>query len=658
MGLLAAGLVAGACTGDTGSERQSGPPSADVSPIAFDGRGGHSYAWSETVTGRAECEGVTLEVNGSPLDVPVSMNGPSFTAKVPVRPGDNELVARCETGDGVIAESEPMTFRQRLQASPTARIDVSVKEGTVVLDGRGSAASGHDASEIVDYAWSPGTYDRAGLRPRDAWSFDRAKGPRIRVEAPGEDGEYFVTLEVTDAAGRSDTSTSYFIVEDGGARAVNMMHEHPSWIDSAVIYAPIPQLWGNGGAKAVERRLPYLSELGVDALWLWPPTSLRAPGEEYAITDYFEVDPSWGSESDLLDMVDEAHRLGLYVLVDFVPNHMSSEGPYFKDAQANGRLSSYWDFFDREGGEPTHYFDWDYLPNLNYDNPEVRRMVIEAFAHWVRDIGVDGFRVDVAWGVRRRRPDFWPQWRRELKRINPDLLLLAEAPAVDPYYFSHGFDVAYDWTKQVGQWAWRSVWEFPQEAGHLLTTAVTNAGKGYAPNALVMRFINNNDTGARFVDQYGPEVTRVAATLQFTLPGVPAMFAGDEIGASYEPYSNLTRIPWRDRFRLRPLYERLIVLRHSIPALASREVDVLGVNVGSAFAYVRPAPDDGDPVLVVLNFGGKTQVKFEQSPALDDVLAASGGSMKDLLTGHSVRMANASLAMDAQSSLVLVREGD
>ena len=141
-------------------------------------------------------------------------------------------------------------------------------------------------------------------------------------------------------------------------------------------------------------------------------------------------------------MIDEAHRLGMYVLVDLVPNHLAADGPYFKDAEARGELSQYWNFFDRNNGEAHHYFDWSHLPNLNFDDAEVRRMVLEASAHWVTDIGVDGFRMDVAWGVKRRRPGFWPEWRRELKRVNPDVMLLAEASAADPYYFSNGFYVA------------------------------------------------------------------------------------------------------------------------------------------------------------------------------------------------------------------------
>src|SRR5207244_4542900 len=120
---------------------------------------------------------------------------------------------------------------------------------------------------------------------------------------------------------------------------------------------------------------------------------------------------------------------------------------------------------------------------------------------------------------------FWSEWRRELKRVDPDLILLGEASAIDPSIF-RGFDLAYDWTDHPGQWAWTGVFDFPQASGALLGPAVTNDPKGYASNAIVMRFLNNNDTDVRFVDRYGPELTRVAATLQCTLSGLPEMFTG------------------------------------------------------------------------------------------------------------------------------------
>jgi cyclomaltodextrinase / maltogenic alpha-amylase / neopullulanase len=174
-----------------------------------------------------------------------------------------------------------------------------------------------------------------------------------------------------------------------------------------------------------------------------------------------------------------------------------------------------------------------------------------------------------------------------------------------------------------------------------------------------MRFINNNDTGVRFVDQYGVGMTRVAAVLQFTLPGIPAMFAGDEIGASYEPYSNLTPIPWKDKHHLRPLYERLIQLKHDTPSLNGHGVELLETTADSAVAYVRPATGGGAPVLVLLNFGPK-QPHFEITPTPGLMQAIGGGSMRDLLTDDPVHLtvgANAvSFPMGATSAFVLVPE--
>jgi cyclomaltodextrinase / maltogenic alpha-amylase / neopullulanase len=661
--LLMSVLLIVACTGSTEGESSEGEGLANPR-VVLDSGGGDSFSWTEKVTGVTDCEDLGIEVNGERVDAPVEINGTSFAAKVPVETGANEVVAVCGSGEDA-ARAGPVTFMNRLEQRPTARISLAVRKNIVSLDGGKSSSSQSGPAEIIEYSWTPGPLtdglrEQSMLRTVAGKIFEAATGPRLRLRAPSKDGEYFVTLSVTDEAGHTDTSTTYFEVEGGRARAVDLMHEHPSWIDGAVIYAPIPQLWGNRGPETVERRLSYLKSLGVDALWLWPPTSLRTSGEEYAVENYFEVDPSWGPEEALTEMVQAAHDLGMYVFIDFVPNHLSAEGPYFLDAEERGTLSSYWSFFDRKDGEATHYFDWAHLPNLNFDNPEVRRMVIAASVHWVRDIGVDGFRMDVAWGVKRRRPDFWPQLRKEVKRVNPDVLLLAEASATDSFYFSHGFDLAYDWTRELGQWAWEPIFRSPRRAGELLRRAASNAGRGYSKDALIMRFLNNNDTGARFIDQYGVAVTKIAATMQFTLPGVPAMFAGDEIGASYEPYSNLTRIKWTDKYGLRRYYKRLIELKHSVPALNTRQVELLKSLSSRAAAYIRPRTGNGPPVLVVLNFGRAARIELPRTPALDALLGSSG-TMRNLVTGRDVQFCAApgslSVSMSAESSLVLAPKG-
>jgi cyclomaltodextrinase / maltogenic alpha-amylase / neopullulanase len=679
---LAVAVLTAACTGgngkgpastDAGSSGGAAPPptaspTASENPVVgFDLEGGDAFAWMEQVSGAAKCSGLTLSVNGDDAVVEVPTNGSSFRANVPLRPGRNEVVARCTGQNGATEESAPLVWNERLEARPTAHVAVSVSGQMVTLDGSASEPTVPDGSKVVRYRWTPQPAHpvtkpglepgvRRGLRLASGRAFRKARGPKLRLEAPTGDGEYYVSLTVADSRGRFDTSTIYFVVRGGQARAVDMVREHPAWIDSAVIYAPIPALWGTG-PRAVTRRLPYLKKLGVDALWLWPPSELRTPGEEYAIDDYFKLDTDWKPGSDFRALVQRAHALGMHVLIDIVPNHMSSESPYFQDTREHGTASHYYAFFDRDAqGKPTHYFDWTNLPNLNYDNPEVRAMIVGAFTHWVRDLGVDGFRVDAAWGVERRAPGFWPQLRHALKRVDPDLLLIAEGSAVDPYFFSHGFDVGYDWTDHPGQWAWTSVFEFPQESGALLRPAVTNEPQGYAPNAIVMRFLNNNDTGIRFVDQYGPELTRVAAVLQFTLPGVPEMFAGDEIGASYEPYSTLAPIAWRDRFNLKAFYKRLIFLKHHLASLSSGEVDVLALSADGGFAYIRPAVEGSSPALVLLNFGDKTRMGITRTSALDAVVG--DGTMTDLLTHKTVRLSvkskSVSLQMDTESAFVLV----
>ena len=616
------------------------------------------FAWTTAVRGSSTCGDIAVQVNGAPIDKTVNMQGSEFSAEVPISTGSNQVVAECKSGDG---RSESLMFRGRLEPRPTARIDVSVQGDVVVLNGGRSEATKPGGSKITRYRWSPGPRLPSKLTTASGSKFTEAGGELLRLATPSKDGEYYVSLKVTDAKGRSDTSVTYFVADNRRARPVDMLHEHPAWIDNAVIYAPIPQLWGDEGPKEIARRLPYLEELGVDVLWLWPPTSLRSFGEEYAIDDFFKIDPEWGPKDAFKSMVEEAHRRGMHVIIDFVPNHMSAKSPYFKDAKEHGEFSPYYDFFHRNRkGKATHYFDWSHLPNLNYDNPDVRTMITEATSYWVRELGVDGFRMDVAWGVKRRRPGFWLPWRRELKRINPDLLLLAEASAVDPYYFSNGFDVAYDWTRQLGHWAWSSAFTFPEEAGALLAPLIDNGEKGYPSDAIVMRFLNNNDTGVRFIDQHGRAMTKAAATLQFTVPGIPSMFAGDEIGASYQPYSNLTPMAWRDRYDLRPFYKRLIDMKHRLPSLNTKQIKLLTASPNSALAFIRPAAGENAPILVLVNFGTKARVDIPDSPALSSLLSASGGVMRDLLTNDSVRLrtraGSITMPMAAESSLVLTPE--
>jgi len=584
-------------------------------PLALTGSGGDAWTFRKTVEGTltpGACERVEVS---SPLGSAIAdIDGSRFSATVPLASGANDIRALC-LHDGQQAASAAQRWTVRLSDAPKAWVRaVATPDGLVLDAGRSQPATGH-AAPIAKTEWRAAPGNPAPLPALPATA------KRLTLPTPSADGEYRVTLRVTDALGRADESTILFRVRNGAAEAVDPQRHRPSWMDDAVVYGVVPHLFGPRGLADVTARLDDIAALGVTALWLSPLT--EAPGLDfgYAVTDHFRLRARFGSETDLKTLVAAAHARGMRVLMDFVPNHLDEHHPYHADAAAQGPASPYYRFFDRKpDGAVSSYFNWSNLKNLNYDNPEVQRYMTEAFAHWVRELGIDGFRVDASWAVKERAPEFWPALRTELRRINPDLLLLAEASARDPWYVANGFDAAYDWTGQLGQWAWHDAFDDGAPTAARLRAALSAS----APDTPVFRFLNNNDTGARFITRHGLARTRAAATLLMTLPGVPCLYTGDEVGAAYEPYGEPNPVTWEDTQNLRAFYTRLAALRHAEAALHAPGLEWLDTaRPDTVLAYRRPG---AEPVTVVLNFGPEPA----EAPRFS-------GPMRDLLTGAVIQ---------------------
>jgi glycosidase len=620
--------------------------------LRFSGGDADVWAWNRQVRGILEnpetCQALWIEHHGNRSQV--TIEGKSFSASIPVQEGSNNLIAVCQHPDAQEEVSPMVTYTGRLRQSPTAIITASLADGRLQLDGKASQPDEVENQPIREYLWSP----RPGNPAIASASSAAAQGEhefveglsarRIEVNLPRIDGVYSFTLRVVDEAGREDASTIFAAVEQGQARLPDYDVENPAWVERAVVYGVIPRLFGTPGARAIQEKLDYLADLGVNALWLAPVNATIDYG--YSVIDYFELRENFGTKDDLRKLVQSAHDLGIRVLMDFVPNHSSEKHPYFQDTLANGPESPYWDYYDRdERGDYTYYFNWTHLPNLNYENPEVWRWMIEAFSYWVREFDMDGFRVDAAWGVKERRPDFWPEWRRELKRIRPDLLLLAEASARDPYYFDNGFDAAYDWTDQLGKWAWGPFWaeDAPKADRERLTdslrTALTNPPSGYHPDALIFRFLNNNDTGTRFITTHGPGVTRVATAMLLTLPGIPCIYTGDEVGAWFRPYYDPAPISWEERYPgLLDYHKQLIGLRKELPSLRSRlwKPLVFDPVLPEGFGYLRYTDAGDPPVIVLLNFEDRpVDMVFDLPEEYRSI--ARHGNLYDLLSGDHLR---------------------
>ena len=646
LSVIAAGsAIATACQKALTETIATSTPFASLTPPAkLNLMGGNQDAWTWIKQVRVrvtegQCERVSVQSNGQEFEA--KPDGDIFIAEVSLAAGENQVRAVCLQTGGGQAKSDPIIYTGRLRQVPTALIRTTLENGQVILDGSESLLA-HQGTAMTEYIWSARANNPSPLQLQDGALTGEVNSQSISIIPPAADGEYYVSLRVKDEAGWEDTSTTYFVVEDGKPRIPDYDHENSAWVETAIVYGVVPFLFGSPAFQALSEHLDDLTDLGINALWL-APINVH-PGDDYGyhVEDYFELDPAYGTKEGFWRLVEAAHERGIRVLMDFVPNHSSNTHPYFRNAEKRGQDSPYWDFYNRDAaGNPTHSLpDWTDLPDFNYDNPEVQHMMIEAFAYWVREFDVDGFRVDAAWATKERRPEFWPEWRRALKRIKPDLLLLAEATAREPYYFENGFDAAYDWTYHVGDWAWKLVWEAYKLRlfSYNMTNALTNGREGFSPDALIFRFLNNNDTGRRFITRYGEAITWVATALLLTLPGIPCIYIGDEYALEFEPYQQLEplifeeRIPgWRD------YHKKLISLRKSLSSLHSRIFALITPDPvpQTVFSYLRYGEPTDSPVLVLLNFSEEPAEFQFDIPAELNALSGNG-SLYDLLAEENV----------------------
>ncbi|MBI5543450.1 MAG: alpha-amylase [Deltaproteobacteria bacterium] len=637
---------------DSGFDASNSEPPGQVKLLAADGE---VWAFQRRIQGQVThgtCERIAVEVGETAFVATGEAQG--FYAEIQLQPGANRIAAVCHGGSGETTRSPEVVWTVKLTHRPTARTTVNVEASGEIALSSSSSEPGAGAT-LVAYEWSAVPGNPAALQLASGGPFTSTAGSTLRLAAPAADGDYLVQLEVRDSSASEDQGRALVRVERCRARTVTLGTEGP-WNEAAtVVYGVLPPRFGDDAYQAVAGRLDSLADLGVNTLWIAPVTAVSEWDFGYEVTDHFALRSDWGSEADFVNLIEAAHARGLRVLLDFVPNHTSIDHRYFQHAQSVGALSPYWGLYQRDpAGVPVHYFDWERLPNLAYGNPEVERMMLEAFSHWVRRYDVDGFRVDVAWGVKERSTTFWPAWRAELKRLKPNLLLIAEATGREAWWFESGFDVAYDWTDELGQWAWREAFDDPSQTRALLTAALTNEGRGFSADAALFRFLNNNDTGERFLTQYGTGRYKAALALLLTLPGVPCLYTGDELGAEFEPYDDWGGpLDFADPQSLRPYVKSLIALRRSLSPLTARELGLLDAGPSqSLLAYLR-GPAAGPQALVVLNFGASQQVATLRLP---EGSALAGRSLVDRLDGSSIAPAaqgELAVAMPAHKARVL-----
>ncbi|HEY9077375.1 MAG TPA: glycoside hydrolase family 13 protein [Anaerolineaceae bacterium] len=409
----------------------------------------------------------------------------------------------------------------------------------------------------------------------------------------------------------------------------------PYWVKDAIFYQIFPdrfangdestkpvnvQPWGSpptihgfqgGNLRGIIQHLDYLLDLGINSIYL-NPIFLSPSTHRYNTTDYYQIDPRLGDMSDFRALLDAAHKQNIRVILDGVFNHCGRGFFAFNDLLENQEHSGYKDWFHvnkfpidaYSPGDAQDYIGWwkyKSLPKFNTSNPYVRRYIMNVARYWIQQ-GADGWRLDVPNEI--DDDEFWAEFREVVKSQNPDAYILGEIWDPLPRWVSEGHC--------------DGLMNYPLRDAILgvvnnkltinaFSERIDDLLKIYARENLFAMYnpLGSHDTERLMTvcinDQ---QRVKLALLCQFSLPGAPSIYYGDEIGmeGGKDP-SCRGAFRWEIKTwncELRAWIQQLIALRKRIPALRRGEVKrILADN--SRFCYAFSRVLGKEQVLVAMN---------------------------------------------------------
>jgi glycosidase len=378
----------------------------------------------------------------------------------------------------------------------------------------------------------------------------------------------------------------------------------PAWSERAVLYEiNVRQYTPEGTLAALRQHLPGLDSIGVDILWVMPVQPIGklkrkgALGSPYSVASYTAVDPEYGSDADFRAFVDDAHRRGKKVILDWVANHTAFDHPWITKHpewyvhRADGTVINARDNEDKDT-------DWTDVAELDYSQPAMRAEMIRSMRWWLDTMHIDGFRCDVAGGVPL---DFWIDARTALAKVRPDLFWLAEAESVQTH---HAFDATYGWElhhllNDIAQ---------GKKPASMLDDYFDRQRKEYPPAALRMYFTSNHDENS----WNGTELERMGANhlpsfvlATTALSSIPLIYTGQEVTMQKRlRFFERDTVDWKGA-SLAGFYHSMVELKHTQRALTSGVAGgtqhSLATTGDRVYAFTRTRA--GNTVLVALNFG-------------------------------------------------------
>ena len=447
---------------------------------------------------------------------------------------------------------------------------------------------------------------------------------------------------------------------------------------------------GIGDLNGVIEKLDYLndgdpattSDLGITGIWLMPITT--SPSYHgYDVTDYYTVDPEYGTNEDFKHLVTEAHRLGIRVIVDLVMNHTSTQHPWFHASKAGDPFYRDWYIWaDEDPGyrgpwnetvwhkaSSGYYYAvfWGGMPDLNLRNPAVTAELYEINRFWLEEMGADGFRLDairhlIEDGRAQENTPETHAWLQEYykfyKGVNPEAFTVGEAWTITPEvlkYTGDEVDIAF---------AFDLAEAFLDAAAGPLNVPVVKEMSRMVENfppGQYATFLTNHDQNRVMSQLRDVGRAKLAAVMLLTSPGVPFIYYGEEIGMTgSKPDEDIRRpmqwhgenvgagfttgLPWRppaldyktvnvaaqdaDPDSLLNTYRALIHLRNEHEALRTGDWSLVETGSARLYAYLRSTADEA--ILVIVN------MHPQDMPAESYALTLETGPLSGPVTARSL----------------------
>lgn len=394
------------------------------------------------------------------------------------------------------------------------------------------------------------------------------------------------------------------VMTDIGGKDEVLKRTTASWLDTCVLYeVNIRQFTEEGTFAAFEEHLDRLKDMGVNTLWLMPIHPISETGKKgtlgsyYAVSDYMDVNPEFGTMEDFQHLLEKAHSMGFKVILDWVANHTGWDNAWITEHDD-------WYVHEADGSIESPY-DWTDVAQLDYTNYEMRAEMIKCMQYWVEEIGIDGFRCDHAIGV---PAPFWNAAVYKLKSINSEIMMLAEASAAESLT-TYAFDCCYNdplYGQAMGI------------KGGIATSTIAESmevNSRYASGSFPMNYLDNHDKNSyngsiveRFRESYEPLLA-----LSFLTPGLPLLYTGNEEGYDHEiEFFEKDPVVWEDSPKYAQFIAKLSELKQKNVALASTNTDleILETSDPKAFAFSRTNGDNTVLYISNLYFEGIKDVKI------------------------------------------------